>query len=316
MAREETSRSRRRRSTKRGRIWVGQKVYTCPRAEAEQHEQELDGSEWSFNSAYPAMKFVGVAVDPYDPVIEGNARITAYYESAFNIFEFPVGRATISVYGRGEAVKLTKGLGTGDEAGPIETKPTPNADGDDEWWEPVEPGSYIAVDHKTIVVVKTAYRQSDLHWDTIGNRIGWVCNHDMPKMAGAKANTMKLIDAGIPKYVLSNPDDEIVPIEFIFERYPYGNEWPEMIWVQKWKKEVKQLPVIWPGELSHAETTADEAYVAEDGKGDTGAGWTVHKADAKTREVILTKKVGEAEERRVNRRTSFSDIKALLAWRI
>ena len=308
---------------RRSRVSVGQfglksrgtLVYSCTTDNVMYNfSASLTGRSVTFNPKFPPMRVVSVKEEVNDPSMSGRARLTVVCEGAspemhqlnraFLTYRLiPHGqemtidlkgdviRGTRTVFKQGTNVTYAKEeLGFGD------------VNAVSRHFAPEDGGRIIRYEGTEEITLHTAYSREDINWGWIASKKFKINTKAMPLLNGVKAGEVKLMGAGVPKYHIQGPEDEVVPINFTFYLHPGKGPWPKTEWV----KEYELAPVV-------------TAVTGEDGKGNAGMLTedfvvTQNYQEAK-KVIVMQERVFGRHERVINKAVDMSDIHGLLRWK-
>ena len=219
-------------------------IYTCD-SDAEMYALSfaLLGTNVTFNPNFADMTVVETTEITRDPKRNNSARLEVTCRGAghkhqpdkayMTVESIPAARVQTTALDHTEEVpKIVSGSTfetlTGDEA-KLHDEPIVQIH-----YEPKRAEQLIEHTGITKVTVYTAYRQSEISWDTINNLLYKVNDAAMPKLGAAQARELKLVAAGIPKYHLAGPESGIIPITYVFYKWPEDNgQWPLTVKVDR-----------------------------------------------------------------------------------
>lgn len=227
------------RSLDRGHLdadfWVGLRVYTVNKDEADEAFTHLAATPWTTpESVTFNPKRIELENDwPEDP---GRSLMTVRFETEFNPSRFPSGGSTMYVRTRNRTKKRVKDFS--DPVLDVETVPDENG----YYTTPLIPGSNIVLDPGTIVVINTAAVQATLNWNALFALVGKTNAAALPNIGNAAKETFLLRNIIIPTYFLYNSGVTNVPISYELEYDVTG--WIKTDpFVHRLRKTIKRLPV-------------------------------------------------------------------------
>ncbi len=283
-------------------FWIGTRVFNCPYAETEIHVDELTNESWfvSGTEIIPGK----IDVTNRDPIVPGNARIVVHGQSEINPDKYAIGSATLTIKGLPKEHRVQFDLD--DE--PIETSPDENG----YFHKPVK-GSNILLKVRSLVIVHTAYELQGINWHDINALFDTLNQYSWPNIGNAEPETMRFINAFIPKFFLVAPATTIVPLDYHFWWDPRG--WNNLLEAQRFRRWPKQYPVLSRNDDPSLEGTIDgegnRIYVnADDGEDTTIFG------DALKKTVLKTEPAGEPEPRRMFEVTDLSWLRGYMNWQV
>ena len=169
------------------------------------------------------------------------------------------------------------------------------------YYRPEEGDRWVDYEGTEEITLHTAFRKGEIDWQWISDMRFGINDADLPLLNGVKKNEVKMMAAGVPRYHILGPDDEVIPVNFTFFRHPGGGVWPITTKVIEFEQQVKFQPVV-------AQRGDEIGYQKPDGT------FTKDIAEAQTAQVLLPTPIG-TPERTVNKEVDMSRINGLLAWK-
>jgi hypothetical protein len=294
--------------------WTGRREFKCPKSEAEQHEVGLWTEPWNINSSSGPVFPRTIRVKRNNENDPGESLIIVTYRSFTGGGGYTPGRASLSVRTNTQAMKMVFSENeyiidedltpSEDTKYVIDGEIDSDDDGNIQYHRP-QAGAMIYLKPNSQIVIKTAYYKNEINWNTILGLIGCTNSGTMPNIGNAGPGTLRLMEAGIPKYMLDYvaSSDVTIPIQYVFG-FEQGGHWgcaQRKIQVNKYSKKPSYVPV----------NAADgSGYVSDDDNDDVVQDVT----QAKHATVMREKVIVNYDRIAVLRTASFSALYGLLQW--